>query len=344
MANIVAGLRRQTQGMAGGTRTWARTVLLALALAVTATGSAQGAELTNPGDGARVSPTPTLEWRLGSGDETWAVDISKDPGTFSDTNLVRPGDAQSFTVKTELGSGTHYWRLRYWDSAGELRTTPPRSFVVSAPPLDKLWVVAGRTWTDPDEDSEDEELDYLDNSTAFVVGATPYAAVDLAITYGNKRVYTSTLREAGVAPDPYAATDYLGDTYAWSCGRQGKHTWTVTAFDEYGGTRVSTGTFTPGRCGERPAQLRRTDLIRWIEGDDFKPDDFVNYIKCQPASKLTSKGAHAWRCVVRWNNLRRECGARFLFRYYERLRFNEVVTNPIRLRRETKLACRQLFG
>jgi hypothetical protein len=317
-----------------------RGLVLAIVLGIAASGPAHAAQLVAPGDGATVSTTPTFEWQLAPGERASTVRLARTDAN-PDPEHGRPaGDAQSYTVEDALAPGAHTWSLSYYDSASRLQETEIRKFTVAPPPLDKLKVDALPMNVRDEESDEFLTEDvfperFIENTTTFDVTVTPHAAVGLAVSYRGKQVYAAALNEATSYDE-----ELREGAYAWTCKRQGKHLWTVAAWDAYGGTKTRTGSFSVGRCGSQKTPVTRRTMIGYIE-DEFRSDEFVSYIECDATSKLTKAGANTWRCVIVWNDFRRACGARYVFTHFDALRFGQSLEERYRARRETKLVCEQ---
>ena len=99
--------------------------------------------LASPSNGASTAdPTPTLSWYSASGANTYILQLDENP-SFSSVNYQVETSSTSHTLPPIL-DGTHYWRVRAKDLAGNLGSwssvryfiqddTPPGSPILSTP-------------------------------------------------------------------------------------------------------------------------------------------------------------------------------------------------------------------
>jgi hypothetical protein len=117
------------------------------ALALVVAGSAAAATPLSPTSGSSTSSTPSFSWELGSGERSYAIEISPNPapgefGRFADDEDRRfefLADTQTtFTVgdAAPLFAGTWYWHVETDDQNFDTHFTPTLAFQVpDEPPI-----------------------------------------------------------------------------------------------------------------------------------------------------------------------------------------------------------------
>ena len=126
-------------------------MLLAAALitgALSIAAAARGAALVAPGDGAKVSPTPTLVWGPARGEDANLLELARRPDTGEDGAfvddprkriVVLQDTATSYTVPAAqpLTAGAWYWHVQTMDLSAEPGTgwSAIRKLVVEDAPI-----------------------------------------------------------------------------------------------------------------------------------------------------------------------------------------------------------------